>query len=67
VTQEIKQDIIYRRMNLPLSAQQVANPQRLLSYLGHIFRPVISYLQYVLKYKQAITTPEDPKNDEDQE
>jgi hypothetical protein len=55
-TQEIKQDIIYRRMNLSPSPPHVANPQRLVSHLDQVFRRVVSYLQYIglLKNKQAI-------------
>jgi hypothetical protein len=56
IIQETKRDIIYRRMNLPPSAQQIPSPQRLASHIDQVFRRLISYLQYIglRKYKQAI-------------
>jgi hypothetical protein len=53
VTQEIKRDIIYERMNLPLSGQQVANPQHLVFHLDQVFWHVIQHI-VLQKYKQAI-------------
>ncbi len=55
VTQEIKRDIIYLRMNLTQSAQQVANPLRLVSHLDEVSRSLISNILYIglLKFKQA--------------
>jgi hypothetical protein len=56
MVQETKRDIIYRRMNLPPSAQQVVNSQRLAAHIDQVIRRLISYLQYIglQKFKQAI-------------
>jgi hypothetical protein len=53
--QEVKRDIIYRRMNLPPSAQQVTDPRRLAAHLDSTIRRLRSYLQYIglQKYKKA--------------
>jgi hypothetical protein len=53
--QEVKRDIIYRRMNLPPSAQQVTDPRRLAAHIDSTIRRLRSYLQYIglLKYKKA--------------
>jgi hypothetical protein len=45
--QEIKRDIIFRRMNLPQLAQQITHPQRLITHLDSYFRRLHSYLQYI--------------------
>jgi hypothetical protein len=57
VTQEIKRDIIFQRMNLPSSGKQVANPRCMGTHLDQVLWWVISYLQYIglLKYKRALT------------
>jgi hypothetical protein len=47
LVQEIKRDIIYRRMNLPQSAQHVPHPQRLIAHLYSSIRRLHSYLQYI--------------------
>jgi hypothetical protein len=53
--QEVKRDIIFRRMNLPPSAQQVTDPRRLAAHLDSTIRRLRSYLQYIglMKYKKA--------------
>jgi hypothetical protein len=53
--QEVKRDIIYRRMNLPPSAQRVPDPRRLAAHLDSTIRRLRSYLQYIglMKYKKA--------------
>jgi hypothetical protein len=53
--QEIKRDLIYRRMNLPPSAQQVTDPRRLAAHVDSTIRRLRSYLQYIglMKYKKA--------------
>jgi hypothetical protein len=53
--QEIKCDLIYRRMNLPPSAQQVTDSRRLTAHLDSTIRRLRSYLQYIglSKYKKA--------------
>jgi hypothetical protein len=53
--QEVKQDIIFRRMNLPPSAQQITDPRRLAAYLDSTIRRLRSYLQYIglVKYKKT--------------
>jgi hypothetical protein len=56
LVQEIKRDIIYRRMNQPQSAQQIIHPQRLASHLDSSIRRLSSYLQYIgtVKYRKSI-------------
>jgi hypothetical protein len=56
LVQEIKRDIIYRRMNLPQSAQQITHPQRLIAHLDSSIRRLHSYLQYIgpARYIKAI-------------
>jgi hypothetical protein len=56
LVQEIKRDIIYRRMNLLQSAQQVTHPQRLIAYLDSSIRRLHSYLQNIgtVKYCKPI-------------
>ncbi len=53
--QEVKRDLIYRRMNLPPSAQRVTDPRRLAAHLDSTIRRLRSYLQYIglMKYKKA--------------
>jgi hypothetical protein len=53
--QEVKRDLIYRRMNLPPSVQQVTDPRRLTAHLDSTIRRLRSYLQYIglMKYKKA--------------
>jgi hypothetical protein len=53
--QEVKHDLIYRRMNLPPSAQQVTDPRRLAAHLDSTIRRLRSYLQYIglMRYKKA--------------
>jgi hypothetical protein len=45
--QELKRDIIFRRMNLPHSAQQITDPRRLAAHLGSTIHRLHSYLQYI--------------------
>jgi hypothetical protein len=54
--QEMKRDLIFRRMNLPPSAQQVTDPRRLTAHIDSTIRRLRSYLQYIglMKYKKAI-------------
>jgi hypothetical protein len=53
--QEVKRDLIYRRMNLPPSAQQRTDPRRLAAHLDITIRRLCSYLLYIglLRYKKA--------------
>jgi hypothetical protein len=53
--QEIKRDLIYRRMNLPPSAQQITDSRRLAAHLDSAIRRLRSYLQYIglSKFKKA--------------
>ncbi len=53
--QEVKRDLIYRRMNLPPSAQQVTDPRRLAAHFDSTIRRLRSYLQYIglMRYKKA--------------
>ncbi len=55
LTQEIKRDIIYRRMNLPPSANQATDPPRLAAHLNLTLQRLHSYLQYIglVKYDKA--------------
>ena len=54
--QELKRDIIYRRMNLPPSAREPTHLQRILSHIDQTIGRLISYLQYIglRKYNDAI-------------
>ncbi len=56
--QEVKQDIICRRMNLPPSAQQLTDPRRITAHLDSAIRRLYSYLQYIgfVKFTKAIST-----------
>jgi hypothetical protein len=45
--QEVKRDIIFRRMNLPPSAQQITDPRRLAAHLDSNIRRFGSYLRYI--------------------
>jgi hypothetical protein len=55
LVQEVKRDLIYRRMNLPPSALQITDARRLVAHLDSTIRRLHSYLQYIglLKYKKA--------------
>jgi hypothetical protein len=55
LTQEIKRDIIHLRLNLPPSARQVTEPQRLAAHLNSTLHRLHSYLQYIglAKYAKA--------------
>ncbi len=55
--QEIKQDIIYRRMIKPPSAQQLPNPQRSGVHLDQVIKHLVVYLLHLglKKYKQRIS------------
>jgi hypothetical protein len=57
LTQEIKQDIIFRRMNVPPSARMITEPQRLAAHLNSTLNRLHSYLQYIglAKYVNALT------------
>jgi hypothetical protein len=57
LTQEIKRDIIFRRLNLPPSAREVSEPQRLAAHLNSTLHQLHSYLQYIglAKYAKATT------------
>jgi hypothetical protein len=56
--QEVKRDIIYRRMNLPPSAQQATDPRRINARIDSTIRRLCSYLQYIgfIKFAKASTT-----------
>jgi ribosomal protein S15P/S13E len=58
LVQEIKRDIVYRRMNLPPSANQIIDPRRLTAHLVSVARRLHSYLQYIgfVKYANALDT-----------
>jgi hypothetical protein len=53
--QEVKRDIIFRRMNLLPSTQQITDPRRLAAHLDSTIRRLRSYLQYIelVKYMKA--------------
>jgi hypothetical protein len=55
LTQEIKQDMIFQRMNLPPSARRVTEPQQQAAHLNSTIRRLHSYLQYIglAKYGNA--------------
>jgi hypothetical protein len=57
LTQEIKRDIIFRRMNLPPSARMITEPQRLAAHLNSTLNRLHSYLQSIglAKYVNALT------------
>jgi hypothetical protein len=56
LTQEIRRDIIYRRLNLPPSANQITDPPRLAAHLNSTLQRLHSYLEYIglAKYAKAI-------------
>jgi hypothetical protein len=58
LVQEIKRDIIYRRMNLSPPAHQVTDPRRLASHINSDIQRLCSYLQYIgfVKYAKASAT-----------
>ncbi len=56
LTQEIKWDIICRRMNLPPSAWLITDPQCLTAHLHSTLRQLHSYLQYIGLRKYAKAT-----------
>ncbi len=53
--QEVKRDIIFRRMNLPPSVQRITDPRRLAAHLNSTICRLRSYLQYIglVKYMKA--------------
>jgi hypothetical protein len=53
LTQEIKRDIIYRRLNLPPSATQATDPPRIAAHLNSTLQRLHSYLQYIGLAKYA--------------
>jgi hypothetical protein len=55
LTQEIKRDIIYRRLNLPPSANQITDPPRLAVHLNSTLQRLHSYLEHIglAKYTKA--------------
>ncbi len=55
LTQEIKRDIIYRRLNLPPSANHIMDPPRLAAHLNSTLQRLHSYVQYIglVKYAKA--------------
>jgi hypothetical protein len=55
LTQEIKRDIIYRRLNLPPSANQTTDSPRLAAHLNSTLQRLHSYLQNIglAKYAKA--------------
>ncbi len=55
LVQELKRDILFRRMNLPSSARQVTDPPRLAAHLNSTLRRLHSYMQYIglAKYLQS--------------
>ncbi len=56
LVQEIKRDIVFRRMNLPPSARQITDPPRLAAHLNSTLRRLHSYMQYIglAKHLQAM-------------
>jgi hypothetical protein len=56
--QEVKRDIIYRRMNLPQSARQPTDPWRIKAHIDSAIKRLRSYLEYIgfVKFTKAITT-----------
>jgi hypothetical protein len=56
--QELKRDIIYRRMNLPPSARQRTEPLRIVAPLNSTLCRLQSYLKYIgtVKYAKALET-----------
>jgi hypothetical protein len=56
--QEVKRDIVYRRMNLPPSVQQLTDPGRITAHRDSAIRRLCSYLQYIgfVKFAKASTT-----------
>jgi hypothetical protein len=58
--QEIKRDIVYRRMNMPPSAQKVTDPRRLPAHIDSAVWSfgLRSYLQYIgfIKFAKASAT-----------
>jgi hypothetical protein len=58
LVQEIKRDIVYRRMNLPPSAHQITDPRRLTAHIDSAIWRLCSYLQYIgfIKYTKASET-----------
>jgi hypothetical protein len=53
--QELKRDIIFRKMNLHPSTQQISDPQRLAAHLDSAICRLHSYLQYIglVQYTKA--------------
>jgi hypothetical protein len=56
LTQEIKRDIIFWRMNLPPSARLITETQRLAAHLNSTLCRLHSYLQYIRLVKYAYAT-----------
>ncbi len=58
LVQEVKRDIIYRRMNLPPSARQLSDPRRITAHIDSAIKRLRSYLEYIgfVKFSKAITT-----------
>jgi hypothetical protein len=56
LTQELKRDIIFRRLNLPPSANQATDPPRLAAHLNSTLQRPHSYLQYIGQAKYAKAT-----------
>jgi hypothetical protein len=56
LVQEMKRDIIFRRMNLPPSARQISSSQRLSAHLHSTLHRLQSYLKYIglMKYAKAL-------------
>ncbi len=56
LTQKMKRDIIYRRMNLPPLTMQFTSTQRLMAHLDSAFWRLHSYLSYtgLAKFKKSI-------------
>jgi hypothetical protein len=57
LVQEMKRDMIFRRMNLPPSARQITDPPCLAAHLNSTLHRLHSYMQYIglAKYLQATT------------
>jgi hypothetical protein len=57
LTQEIIWDIIFQRMNLPSSARQITDSERLAAHLNSTIRRLHSYVQYIglAKYGKVTT------------
>jgi uncharacterized membrane protein (DUF485 family) len=54
--QELKRDIVYRRISLPPSSAQITSSQRLMAHLDSTLQILQSYLSYIglAKFQKSI-------------